>query len=59
MLTEAHCDKRRDPGDSFPLHVRVLWRLSPVHLSEDDLLDLQHTPEDLHAAQYYAGCLSY
>ncbi len=58
MLTAADCDRRPDPGPAYPLHVRVLWRLDPGCFVPADLPQLHDYPEDLHAAQAIAGCLT-
>jgi hypothetical protein len=55
-LTAADCDYRADPGDSFPLFARILIRISPDAAVDNFIGQLSVLPDDLFAAQYYAGC---
>lgn len=55
-LSAADCDYRVDPGDSFPLFARILMRLSPDPAVDSFVGQLKVLPDDLFAAQYYAGC---
>jgi hypothetical protein len=55
-LTAADCDYREDPGYGHSLFGRVVVRVSPDPTVDSLLQQVIMVPENLYAAQYYAGC---